>query len=94
MHPVDREGCVGVAGINKDYSVSRVADIAHRMGANILTRKGAGKWYIKQCPPDDIAIEIKRWMDSFNGQKYETGRINSEIMGKPYSQHNVWILEY
>jgi hypothetical protein len=68
IHPSNGEGCVGKAGINKDYSLSQVIELAHKMEEkpNVIIKGGQNaKWYIKKINPDDIheAIEKNSWRD-------------------------------
>jgi hypothetical protein len=62
LHPEDREGCVGKAGINATYTLDMVKEIAYRMNEkpNIIIKSGKNaKWYIKKCPKDEIIKEIE-----------------------------------
>ena len=69
LHPVNGEGRVGVSGINKDYTLVQMIDLAYRMDQkpNILIKAGPNaKWYIKKFDPSVIEEEIEKqqsWRD-------------------------------
>ena len=51
LHPADGEGRVGIAGIDKTYSLEKVLALAYRMPGkpNIIIKAGRNaKWYIKE----------------------------------------------
>ena len=59
--PVERKGCTGNdAGIDKTYPFDRVATLAYEVGANIIVKNGKGKWYLKQCPKEEIEGRTER----------------------------------
>ena len=63
LHPENREGCVGKAGIDKSYTLEKMVELAYKKEEkpNILVKAGEkAKWYIKKIEPRDIesAIEI------------------------------------
>ncbi len=75
LHPIDREGCVGAAGIDKSYTLSMVMNLAYKMPdkPNILIKAGKNaKWYMKKFPPDKIdeAIEKQKWRDTTRSTLY------------------------
>ena len=69
LHPVNGEGRVGASGINKDYTLVQMIDLAYRMEQkpNILIKAGPkAKWYIKKFDPRVIQEEIEKqqnWRD-------------------------------
>ena len=69
MHPVDREGCVGVFGIDKTFTFEMVLELAYKMPnkPNIIVKAGPNaKWYLKKFPKDTIEDEINKqaWRDT------------------------------
>jgi len=67
LHPADREGCVGKAGIDATYTLDMVKTIAYKMPEkpNIIIKSGKdAKWYIKKCPKDNIIREIELMRNS------------------------------
>jgi len=62
MHPVNGEGCVGVDGIDKTFTLERLIDIAYRTPGkpNIIVKAGPNaKWYLKNIPPHLIEEKIQ-----------------------------------
>jgi len=69
MHPLDREGCVGQAGINKDFTLLQMIELASRMEPrpNIIVKGGPrAKWRLKKFQPHEIdgGIERQRWRNT------------------------------
>ena len=67
LHPADGEGRVGKQGINANYTLDMLKEIAYRMPEkpNIIIKAGKNaKWYIKKCPKDEIIIEIEKMRNS------------------------------
>ena len=69
LHPLDREGCVGVSGIDKSFTLAMVLQIAYKMDnrPNIIVKSGPnGKWYLKRFEKDiiDEEIEKQKWRDT------------------------------
>ena len=69
IHPIDREGCVGAAGIDKSYTLDMVIKLAYKIDdkPNIIIKGGTNaKWYLKKVPPNEIndAIETQKWRDT------------------------------
>ena len=67
--PIDREGCVGKAGIDKSFSLQRIMEIAYKLEPkpNLLIKGGKNaKWYLKRCPIDLIESknEKQQWRDT------------------------------
>ena len=67
--PANREGCVGKRGIDKNYTLPQVIDIAFKMDEkpNIIIKAGSNaKWYLKHFSLDSIEKEIEkqRWRDT------------------------------
>jgi hypothetical protein len=69
LRPVNDEGCVGVDGIDKTYTLIQMIELAYKMPEkpNILIKAGPNaKWYIKKYDPSVIDEEIekqKSWRD-------------------------------
>jgi hypothetical protein len=67
LHPADGEGRVGNQGINANYTLDMVKEIAYRMPEkpNVIIKAGKNaKWYIKKCRKDEIIIEIEKMRNS------------------------------
>jgi hypothetical protein len=69
LHPASGEGCVGVEGIDKNYTLDQMLELAYKMPEkpNILIKAGPNaKWYIKKYDPSVIDEEIekqRKWRD-------------------------------
>ena len=69
LHPANGEGRVGVRGINKDFTLVQMIELAYKMEQkpNILIKAGPNaKWYIKKFDPSVIEKEIEKqqsWRD-------------------------------
>ena len=76
IHPVDREGCVGAAGINKSFTFEMVLEIAYKMQdkPNIIIKAGENaKWYLKRFDKNVIEDEINKqhqWRDITRSTMY------------------------
>ena len=71
LHPGDGEGRVGKQGIDANYTLDMVKEIAYRMpeNPNIIIKAGKNaKWYIKKCPKDEIIREIEKMRNSVYGK--------------------------
>ncbi len=70
LHPVNGEGRVGKCGINKDFTLIQMFDLAYRMEErpNIIIKAGPNaKWYLKKFNTEIIDSEIEkqnRWRDT------------------------------
>lgn len=69
IHPSNKEGCVGKRGIDKNFKLDKMLELAYKMEEkpNILIKSGKkGKWYIKKFNYDDIDTEIEKqkWRDT------------------------------
>jgi hypothetical protein len=69
IHPADREGCVGLSGIDKTFTLERILELAYKMEEkpNIIIKSGPNaKWYLKRFPKDGIEGEIQKqnWRDT------------------------------
>jgi hypothetical protein len=67
------EGCVGVSGINKTYSLAQVMEIAYKMKEkpNIIVKRGPnGKWYFKKIDVNVIEekIQQQKWREGIERQ--------------------------
>jgi hypothetical protein len=50
IEPLNRDGCVGKAGIDKKFTLEQVAPLTYEVGANIIVKSGKNaKWYLKWC---------------------------------------------
>ena len=69
LHPTNGEGRVGVSGIDKNYTLGQILELAYKMEQkpNILIKAGPNaKWYIKKFDPSVIEEEIEKqnsWRD-------------------------------
>jgi hypothetical protein len=76
LHPSSGEGRVGVSGIDKNYSLSKIIQLAYKMEEkpNILIKGGPNsKWYIKKFDTSVIEEEIqkqKKWRDTRRSTMY------------------------
>ena len=75
IHPMDREGCVGVSGIDKSYTFEMVLNLAYKMEnrPNIIVKAGPNaKWYLKRYPIEVIEEEISKqeWRDTSHCTMY------------------------
>ncbi len=71
LHPADRQGRVGKQGIDANYTLDMLKEIAYRMpeNPNIIIKSGKNaKWYIKKCPKDEIITEIEKMRNSVYGK--------------------------
>ena len=69
LHPTDKEGCVGKAGIDKSYTLDMVINLAYKIPnkPNIIIKPGPNaKWYMKQIPLHNIdqATETQKWRNT------------------------------
>ena len=69
IHPTDKEGCIGAAGIDSSYTLDMVMKLAYKMDdkPNIIIKAGKNaKWYMKKLLVDEIdnAIEKQKWRDT------------------------------
>lgn len=75
LHPANREGCVGKSGIDKNYTLGQVIELAYKMDEkpNIIIKAGPNaKWYLKRFSLDSINEEIERqqWRDLSRSTMY------------------------
>jgi hypothetical protein len=69
IHPIDGEGCVGKAGIDKTFTLQQILNLAYKISnkPNIIIKSGPnGKWYLKRFNKDVIEKEIEKqkWRDT------------------------------
>lgn len=67
LEPLNRSGCVGKRGINKNYRLEEVLELAHEIDANIIIKAGQNaKWYLKKFDREIIDQEIEKqsWRDT------------------------------
>ena len=69
IDPIDREGCVGVSGIDKTFTIEMVLQLAYKIEnkPNIIIKSGPnGKWYLKRFQKEviDQEIEKQKWRDT------------------------------
>jgi hypothetical protein len=61
IEPLNRVGCVGKAGIDKNFTLEQVMPLAYEVRANIIVKSGKNaKWYLKRCNPTDIEATIQK----------------------------------
>ncbi len=66
IHPKNGEGCVGKQGIDKNYNLQQVLELAYKMEEkpNIIIRSGPkAKWYFKKVPSEDVESRISQYME-------------------------------
>jgi hypothetical protein len=69
IRPANDEGCVGKSGLDKNLSLERILEIAHKMNdpPNVIIKAGPrAKWYLKRCVKTLIDTEIEKqrcWRD-------------------------------
>jgi hypothetical protein len=67
LEPLDGKGRVGKYGIDKDYTLEQVMELAYEIKANIIVKAGPrAKWYLKRFDKDSIDDEIRKqkWRDT------------------------------
>lgn len=69
IEPIDREGCIGVSGIDKSFTLEMVLKLAYKMETkpNVIIKAGPNaKWYLKLCQKELIEqnIEKQKWRDT------------------------------
>lgn len=69
IHPVNGEGRVGKSGINKEFTLPQMVELAYSMEEkpNILIKAGPNaKWYLKKFDTKvlDSEIEKQNWRDT------------------------------
>ena len=63
IHPENGEGRVGKSGINKDFTLNQMIELAYKMEQkpNILIKAGRNaKWYIKKIDRSVLKKEIEK----------------------------------
>lgn len=75
LHPPDGEGCVGKSGINKNFTLVQLIELAYKMEEkpNIIIKAGPNaKWYLKKINPDHLmaAIDKQNWRDLSRSTMY------------------------
>ena len=75
LHPENGEGRVGKSGIDKNYTLAQMLELAYNMKEkpNILVKAGKNaKWYIKYCDINRIeeAILSQQWRDTSRATMY------------------------
>ena len=69
INPINREGCVGLEGIDKSFTFEMVLELAYKIQnkPNIIIKAGPNaKWYLKRFQKEVIEEEInkQRWRDT------------------------------
>ena len=69
IEPIDREGCIGIRGIDKTFTIEMVLQLAYKLDnkPNIIIKSGPnGKWYLKRFQKHliDEEIEKQKWRDT------------------------------
>ena len=75
IDPINREGCVGRAKIDKSFTFEMVLELAYKMDdkPNIIIKTGPNaKWYLKRFQKDVIEDEINKqnWRNTTNCTMY------------------------
>jgi hypothetical protein len=63
IDPINREGCVGKNGIDKNYTLEQVIQLAYKIEEkpNIIIKAGKNaKWYLKRIPLEILHNEIEK----------------------------------
>ena len=66
IRPLNNKGCIGKYGIDKNYSLDKLIELAYEVDANIIIKSGTNaKWYLKKFPLNEIDKEISKqsWRD-------------------------------
>ena len=61
LEPKNGKGRVGKSGIDKNYNLSQLIELAHEIKANIIVKGGPNaKWYLKRFNLENIPNEIPK----------------------------------
>ena len=66
IDPLNNKGKVGKRGIDKNFTLEKLIELAYEVDANIIIKSGQNaKWYLKKFPIHDIENEIckQSWRD-------------------------------
>ena len=66
IDPLNNKGKVGKRGIDKNFTLEKLIELAYEVDANIIIKSGTNaKWYLKKFPVDEIENEISKqsWRD-------------------------------
>ena len=59
IDPLNNKGKVGKRGIDKNFTLEKLIELAYEVDANIIIKSGPNaKWYLKKFPIHDIENEI------------------------------------
>ena len=84
IKPLNNKGCMGKNGIDKNFSLDELIDMAYEVDANIIIKSGLNaKWYLKKYPLHEIDNEISKksyrdvarttmWIIEWTEKKYLT----------------------
>ena len=67
LEPLNGVGRVGKKGIDKNFKLEKLIQLAYEIKANIIVKAGPNaKWYLKTCEIKNLAKEIKKqeWRDT------------------------------
>jgi len=67
IDPLNNKGKVGKRGIDKNFTLEKLIELAYEVDANIIIKSGPNaKWYLKKFPIHDIENEISKqsWRDT------------------------------
>ena len=67
LEPLNNVGCIGKSGIDKNYTLEQITDLAYEIKANIIIKAGKNaKWYLKKIDIENIELEIQKqnWRDT------------------------------
>ncbi len=104
IRPLNNKGCIGKHGIDKNYSLDKLIELAYEVDANIIIKSGPNaKWYLKKVRLNEIDKEIYKqsWRDVSrttmwiiewkNNNKLEKGE-EYIINERDYSDCPEWLL--
>ena len=63
LYPSDGEGRIGEHGIDKNFTLEQVIELARKMDEkpNIIIKSGKNaKWYLKRCSMDNLSHGIEK----------------------------------
>ena len=61
LEPLNGMGRIGASGIDKNYSLNQLIELAYGIKANIIVKAGKNaKWYLKRVPKNEILDDIEK----------------------------------
>lgn len=73
LEPLHGKGRIGKGGIDKNFTLTQMIELAREINANIIVKAGPNaKWYLKRCNIDDIdkTIQKQKWRDTRRAVMY------------------------